>query len=67
MKPIDPNLVPEHISRRQGGKTGLVHGTTPMLLRGYARAQSNINKKGRKGAKARAKQVRILKRQGRIG
>lgn len=64
MKPIDPKLVPEHISRRQGGKTGLVHGAAPILPREFMEAAKRRNKHGRKGAKARAKMTRILERRG---
>lgn len=60
MKPIDPDLTPTHISRRRGGRTGLVHGPAPMLPRGFTRAHAMKDRKGRKGAKARATMKRIL-------
>ena len=60
MKPLDPDKVPEHISRRQGGKTGLVHGPAPMLSRAFTRAHKKKERAGRKGAKARAKMKRAL-------
>ena len=60
MKPLDPDKVPEHISRRQGGATGLVHGPAPDLPRAFLRAHPKRNDKTRRGAKARAKMKRAL-------
>ena len=64
MKPLDPESVPEHIRRRRGGRTGLVHGQAPTLPREFMAAAKNRTKKGRKGAKARAKMARIVERRG---
>jgi len=60
MRPLDPDLVPHHM-RHLAGTTGLVHGPAPVLPRPYVKADAMKDRKGRKGAKARAKMKRILK------
>ncbi|HEX5016487.1 MAG TPA: hypothetical protein VFX15_02745 [Actinomycetes bacterium] len=62
MKPIDPDATPVHIARQRGGRTGLVHGPAPMLPREFTRAHALKDRKGRKGAKARARMKRCLLR-----
>lgn len=64
MKPLDPAETPVHLAHRKGGKTGLVHGPAPYLPRTFTQAHKKRNKVGRKGAKARAKMIRVLQRRG---
>lgn len=61
MKPLDPSTIPAH-HRRRKGKSGLVHGPAPILSRKYQRSASRTDRKGRKGAKARARAGRELMR-----
>jgi hypothetical protein len=60
MKPLDPDQVPTHIATQRGGSSGLMHGIAPLLPRSFTRAHPNQTKRGRRGAKARAKMKRIL-------
>jgi hypothetical protein len=67
MKPVDPDKTPASLSHARGGVTGLIHGPAPMLPREFTRAHPDRSKTGRKGAKARAKMLRILERRYGIG
>jgi hypothetical protein len=62
MKPVNPDKTPASLAHAKGGRTGLIHGPAPMLPRAFTRAHPDRNKTGRKGAKARARMLRVLER-----